>query len=149
MVYASLPGIVINSWSHVRENGKYSEEFGLGVVCIKALSLSHCSSSWCWKRFHMSFALPCHWNFPMLITWCSSQTSSRTVPSSSRRGRLSWKVNGSKSTWIRSSSWSMALALMSLRNPTITPVRGRQQLGWMLAVQCESTRGAVGSLIDW
>ena len=66
--------------------------------CIRDPSLAHCSSPWCWKRLCMSFALVGHGSFSMLMNWCSSLTHWRYVCSSSRRGRLAWKVKISMPT---------------------------------------------------
>ena len=43
-------------------------------MCITALSLAHCSSSWCRKRFHANFLSVCHEN-STLMTWRSLPTS--------------------------------------------------------------------------
>ena len=57
-------------------------------MCIRTLSLAHSSSSWCWRRFHMSSAFVCRGSFSALTTCCSSQTPRRSVSPSSRHGRL-------------------------------------------------------------
>ena len=92
------------------------------LVCIRVLSLAHCSSFWCWRRCHMSSVLVYHGSSSMLMTWCSSQTPKRSVSPSSRRGRLAWKVKGSMSTWRRPSSWFLVMTRMSSRNLASTPV---------------------------
>ena len=66
-------------------------------MCIRTLSLAHCSSSWCWRRFHMSSAFVCRGSFSALTTCCSSQTPRRSVSPSSKHGRLVWKVKSSVS----------------------------------------------------
>ena len=76
----------------------------------------------CWRCFHVCSALVCHGSFSTLMTWCSLQTPRRSVSPSSRPGRLAWKVKGSTSTWRRSSSCSLVLAMVSSRNLASTPV---------------------------
>ena len=49
-------------------------------------------------------ALVSHGSFSRLKTWCSSRTPRRSVSTSSKRGRLAWKVKGSVSTCRRPSS---------------------------------------------
>ena len=71
------------------------------LVCIKVLSLAHCSSFWCWRRFRLSLALGYHESLSTLMTWCSSRTTKRGVSPSWWCGRLAWKVKGSMSTWRR------------------------------------------------
>ena len=95
------------------------------LMCIRTLPLAHCSSSRCWKRFHMSSALVCRGNFSSLTACCSTQTHRRSVSPSSRHGRQVWKVKSSMSTWrrpSRSSSWFLVLAMLSSRNLASTPV---------------------------
>ena len=53
------------------------------LVCIRALSLAHCSSSWYWKGCHVSSALVCHWSFFMMMT----DTQGECIPGS-RHARL-------------------------------------------------------------
>ena len=89
------------------------KSLGWELLCIRAPSLAHCTSSWCWKRYHISSASVCHGSFSILMIACSSQTPTRKISPSSRYGRLYWKVKGSVSTWRRTSSWSLVLALMS------------------------------------
>ena len=62
------------------------------LVCIRVLSWAHCSPFWCWRRFRMSSTLVYFGSFFMLMTWWSSRTPRRSVFSSLRHGRLTWKV---------------------------------------------------------
>ena len=124
------------------------------LMCIRTLPLAHCSSSWCWRRFHMSSALVCRGSFSSLTTCCSSQTPRRSVSPSSRHGRQVWKVKSSMSTWIRPSrpsSWFLVLAMLSSRNLASTPVL--PALGLSATTQSSahsacggSTRSALASL---
>ena len=121
------------------------------LVRIWALSLAHCSSSWCWRRFHMSSTLVCHGSFSMLMTWCSSQTPWRGV--GSMHGRMAWKVKGSMSTRRRPSCWSWVLAMISSRNLASTPVLSALVVSATTPSNahnacCESTRGTVASQSD-
>ena len=120
-------------------------------MCIRTLPLAHCSSSRCWRRFHMSSALVCHGSFSSLTSCCSSQTPKMSVSSSSRHGRKVLKVKSSMSTWRRPSSWVLVLAMLSSRNLASTPVL--PALGLSATTQSSahsasggSTRSAVASL---
>ena len=124
------------------------------LVCIRALSLSHCSSSWCCKRCRVSSALVCHGSFSMLMTWCSSQTPRRSVSPSSRHGRLAWKVKGSVLTWRKPSSWSTLLTWMSYRSQESIPVLSAARVSATTPLSaCSasygSTKDAAASLVDW
>ena len=137
--------------SRVRVNGQYSKEFWCGSW---ALSLAHCSSSWCWKHFHVSSAQVCCGGFSTLTTWCSSRTPRRSVSPSSRHRRLTSKVKGSTSTWWRPSSWYPMSTMMSSRNLASTPVLSAVVVFATTpsnagSASCGSTRGAVASLNDW
>ena len=81
------------------------------VMCNRALSLARCSSSWCWKHFHVSSTMVCCESVSVLMTSCSSQTLRRSVSPSPRRGRLAWKVKGSMSTWRRQHFRSAVLGI--------------------------------------
>ena len=88
-VCTTMPGAVCGSMVNTVMSSAWE------LVCIRALSLVHCSSSWCCKRCRVNSPLVCHGSFSMLITWCSSQTPRKSVSPSSRHGRLAWKVKGS------------------------------------------------------
>ena len=123
------------------------------LVCIRTLSLAHCSSSWCWKRCHASSALVCHGSFSILMTWCSLQTPRRSVSPSTRHGRLAWKAEGSVLTWRKPSSWSPVLTWMSYRNQAIILVLSAARVSATTPLSaCSasygSTRGAVAWLVD-
>ena len=113
------------------------------LVCIKALSLAHCSSSW--KHFCMSSVLMCHENFSTLMTR-SSCTPMRSVSPSSRHERMLWKAKGRVSTWNRISSLSPALALVSSRIPASAVVVLATTPLSACSVICGSTAPL---LIDW
>ena len=104
-----------NTWSRVRDNGQYNGEFGVRVCVIRAFSLSHCCSSWCWRRFCASFALVCHGSSSTLTTWCLLRICWRSVYPSPTSERLAWKVKRSMSTRRKPTSRSAVLALMSPR----------------------------------
>ena len=91
-------------------------------MCIRTLPLAHCSSSRCWRRFHMSLAFVCCGTFSALTTCCSLQTPRRSVSSSSRHGRQVWKVKSSMSRPSKPSSWSLVLAMVSSRNVANNPL---------------------------
>ena len=91
-------------------------------VCIWTLPLAHCSSSRCWRRFHMSSAFVCRGSFSPLTTCSSLQTPSRSVSPSSRHGRQVWKVKSSMSRPSKPSSISLVLAILSSRNLANTPM---------------------------
>ena len=50
-----------------------------------------------------------------LMTCCFLQTQSRSISQSSRHGRLAWKIDDSLQTWTKPSSWSLMLAIISLK----------------------------------
>ena len=56
------------------------------LVSIRVLSSVHYSSFWYWRCPRVSSTLVYHGSFSMLMTWCSSQTSKRSVSPSTRRG---------------------------------------------------------------
>ena len=117
------------------------------LVCIKALSLAHCSSSWWWKRYRTSFSLVCHGNFSMLMTWCSSWTSRRNASPTSRHGRLVWKLKNTK-------FMVSSVGLDVQRNLVNIPVLPAARLSATTPssthiATCGSTRSVVVSLVDW
>ena len=65
--------------------------FAWNLKCIRALSLAHCSSSWCSKCCRTSSALVYHGNCSMWMTWCSARALRRCVYPHSRhyKDRLS------------------------------------------------------------
>ena len=78
-----------SAWGCEPVDGQYSEEFGLGVGKQQGYVLS-----------------------PLLF-YADELGLSRSVSTSSSRGRLAWKVKGSLSTWRRPNSWSLVLVMMS------------------------------------
>ena len=123
------------------------------LVCIRALSLAHCSSSWCYKRRHVSSALVCHGSSSMLMTWCPSQTP-RSVSPSSWHGRLAWKVKGFVLTWRKPSSWTPLLTWMSYRNQSSIPVLSAARVSATTPLSaCSasygSTRGCDNPTTNW
>ena len=101
-----MPGVVCRSM------GSTERSLAWELVCTRALSLAHCSSSWCWRCVDVSFALAFFGSFFTLKTWWSSRTP-RTVSASSRHGWLVWKVNGPMSIWRRRHPWSVGLVMLS------------------------------------
>ena len=87
----------MNAWNCGWVNGEYSEMFGMGVGVHQGSA--HYSSSWCWKRFCMSYTLTCCGSFFMLMTWCSLQTPRRNGSPNSRWGRLAWKEDQVPGLW--------------------------------------------------
>ena len=115
-VVCVIQGMYHNAQSRVQVNGQYSESLAWELVGIRALSLAHCSSSYCWKHCRTSSTLVFDGSFSMLMTWCSSQTSRRSLFPSSRHGRLAWKVKGSMLTWRRPSSYTLGREYRVMRN---------------------------------
>ena len=105
-----MPGVVCGSMVQWWVGGSSS------LVCIRVVSLAHCLSFLCWRCFRVSSAVVYHGRFSTLMTWCSSQTTKRSVSLSSRRGELAWKAEGFVSTWRSPSFWSLAMAMKSSRN---------------------------------
>ena len=91
------------------------------LVCIRVLSLAHCSSFWYLRLCCVRSALAHHGSFSTLMTWSSSWTPKRSGSPSLRHWRLAWKVKGSASSWRRPSSWSLVMTRMSYRNLASTP----------------------------
>ena len=126
-------------------------------MCIRTLPLAHCSSSRCWRRFHMSSALVYRGSFSTMTTCCSSETPRRSVSPSSRHGRQVWKVESSMPTWrrpSRPSSWSLVLAMLSSRNLASTPVLPALVVSATTQSSAHSacggsTRSVVASLSNW
>ena len=58
----SMLGVVCGSWTSTVRSLAWE------LVCIRALSLARCSSSWCWRRFHLNSPLVCHGSFFTLLT---------------------------------------------------------------------------------
>ena len=48
------------------------------LVCIRALSIAHWSSSWCWKCFQIILSLVYHGSLAMLMTQCWPKTPNRS-----------------------------------------------------------------------
>ena len=105
-------------------------------VDIRPLSLTHCSSSLCWKHFRISSALVCH----VSLCWWPSphcgHPGSVYLPSS-QYGRLAWKIKGSMSPWrtLSFQSWrNLAPVLSAAVDSVTTPASAhhcRQVLhGW-------------------
>ena len=117
-----IQGMYSNAWSHVRVSGQYSKEFLWELMCIRVLSLAHCSSFWCWRHFWASSALVYRGSFFMLMTFCLWRAPKTSVSPGSRHGKLAWRVKGSMSIWRRPSSWSLVMATMFSRNLASTPV---------------------------
>ena len=66
-------------------------------MCIRVLSLAHCSSSWCWRHFHVSSARVCHGSFSTLMTWSSSDTQEEFISE-----LKAWKAGmESKGTYVK------------------------------------------------
>ena len=105
-VCTPMPGVVCGSMvSMVRS-------LAWGLVCIAALSLANCSSSWCWMCLRTSSASACHGSFSlMLMIWCTWQKHWRIVSTSSWHGRLAWNVNGSVHGCLESLTELSALCL--------------------------------------
>ena len=62
-VTTTIPGAVCGSMVNTVRSLAWE------LVCIRALSLAHCSSSWCWKCCRVSSILVCHGSFSMPMTW--------------------------------------------------------------------------------
>ena len=67
------------------------------LVCIRVLSLAHCSSTLCWRRFRLSLALGYHGSLSTLMTWCSSWTP--------KRGCLHWYQTCGKACHLAGKVW--------------------------------------------
>ena len=125
------------------------------LVCIRALSLAHCSSSWCRKCFRTSFAPMCPGSFSTLMTWCSLWNNLGNVSLSSRPG--AWKagmeskglhVNVKKTkllvSWVLVSSGTQASSHVQCATVELSTT---SLIG--LSTNCESTRSAAASLVSF
>ena len=65
-----IQGMYSLAKGHARVNGQYvMRSLAWGLVSTRALSLAHCSLSWCWKCFCMSSTVVCCGSFSTLMTW--------------------------------------------------------------------------------
>ena len=108
------------------------------LVWIRTLSLAHCSSSWCWKRFHVDSILIRHGNFLALMTWYSLRTPRVSVSPSSMHGRLAWKLKGPMLLWKIPNSPVLSVVVVSATTPS-----------HICSASCGSTNGTVASLNHW
>ena len=63
-----IQAMYANALSHVRVNGQYSKEFGVGVGYTMAQSYAHFSSILCLRHFRVNSALGWHGNSSMRKT---------------------------------------------------------------------------------
>ena len=120
----------------------------------RALSLAHCSSSWCWKHYPMSSALLWHGSFFMLMTWLLITGTSEECISKFKE----WKdgmegkrlLANMKKTKFRVSGIDLYVLKKSSKYPTLFVVVVSVTIPSSVhSACCGSTRGAAASSIDW